>query len=175
MLEIQHMHELDRVCHFVMGLLIWAKRKLEENWPASLSEAIMKVEGFSDVGRGEKSEFKKENNLTRRHAMKGNGTEGKTLRKGKNLNNFKVWVSNPNEISSRRGLLKRAPFKAGPPKGDASEKPKGVCFNCNEFGHYSKDCSKPKLGNGGSKVTLIANLAQGECNHLIFLKGKVFK
>jgi len=50
MLEIRHMHELDRVCHFVMGLLIWAKRKLEKNWPASLSEAIMKVEGFSDVG-----------------------------------------------------------------------------------------------------------------------------
>jgi hypothetical protein len=49
MLEIRHMHELDCVCHFVMGLSIWAKHKLEENWPASLSEAIMKVEGFSDV------------------------------------------------------------------------------------------------------------------------------
>jgi hypothetical protein len=35
-----------------------AKHKLEENWPASLSEAIMKVEGFLDVGRGEKSGFK---------------------------------------------------------------------------------------------------------------------
>jgi len=42
--------------------------------------------------------------------------------------------------------------------------------------HYSKDCPKPKLGNGGSKViALIANLAQGECNRLIFLKGKVLK
>jgi hypothetical protein len=50
MLEIWHMHELDRVCHFVMGLPTWANRKLEENWPASLTEAIMKVEGFSDVG-----------------------------------------------------------------------------------------------------------------------------
>jgi len=50
MLEIWHMHELDHVCHFVMGLPTWAKRKLEENWPTSLSEAIMKVEGFSDVG-----------------------------------------------------------------------------------------------------------------------------
>jgi hypothetical protein len=37
MLEIRHMHELDRVCHFVMGLPTWAKRKLEENWPASLT------------------------------------------------------------------------------------------------------------------------------------------
>jgi len=31
MLEIKNMHELDRVCHFVMGLPTWAKRKLEKN------------------------------------------------------------------------------------------------------------------------------------------------
>jgi hypothetical protein len=61
MLEIRHMHELDRVCQFVMGFPTWAKRKLEENWPSSLSEAIMKVEAFSNVGRGEKSGFKKDN------------------------------------------------------------------------------------------------------------------
>jgi hypothetical protein len=41
MLEIRHMHELDRVCHFVMGLPTCAKHKLEENWPTSLSEAII--------------------------------------------------------------------------------------------------------------------------------------
>ncbi len=42
------------------------------------------------------------------------------------------------------------------------------------MGHYSKDCPKPKSGNGASKViALIANLIQGECNYLIFLKGKV--
>jgi hypothetical protein len=35
------------------------------------------------------------NSLTRRHAMKGNGTKGKKLLKGKNLNNFKARVSNP--------------------------------------------------------------------------------
>jgi hypothetical protein len=61
MLEIRLMHELDRVCQFVMGLPTWAKCKLEENWPASLPETIMKVEGFSDVGRGEKFRFKKDN------------------------------------------------------------------------------------------------------------------
>jgi hypothetical protein len=33
-----------------MGLPTWAKRKLEENWPSSLSEAIMKVEGFFGCG-----------------------------------------------------------------------------------------------------------------------------
>jgi hypothetical protein len=47
MLEIRHMHKLNCVCQFVMGLPTWAKHKLEENWPSSLSEAIMKVEGFS--------------------------------------------------------------------------------------------------------------------------------
>jgi hypothetical protein len=61
MLEVRHMHEMDRVCQFVMGLPTWAKQKLEESWPASLSEAITKVENFSDVGRSDKSGFKKDN------------------------------------------------------------------------------------------------------------------
>ncbi len=68
MLEIQHMHELDCVCHFVIGFLTWVKCKLEENWPTSLSEAIMKMEGFLDVGWGEKSEFKKENKFFHKKA-----------------------------------------------------------------------------------------------------------
>jgi hypothetical protein len=38
-------------------------------------------------------------------------------------------------------------------------------------GHYSKNCPKPKSGNGGSKViALTTNLAQGECNCLFFLR-----
>jgi hypothetical protein len=44
-----------------MGLPTWAKRKLEESWPASLSEAITKVENLSNVGRNDKSGFKKDN------------------------------------------------------------------------------------------------------------------
>jgi hypothetical protein len=72
-------------------------------------------------------------------------------------------------------VKKRVPFKGSQPKGDANGKPKGACFNSNEVGHYSKDYPKLKLGNGGSKViAFITNLAQGECNRLIFLKGKVF-
>jgi hypothetical protein len=68
MLEIWHMHELDHVCHFVMGFLTWVKCKLEENWLASLSEAIMKMKGFSDVGQGEKSRFKKDNKFLHKKA-----------------------------------------------------------------------------------------------------------
>ncbi len=72
-------------------------------------------------------------------------------------------------------VKKGVPFKGSQPKGDANGKPKGACFNSNEVGHYSKDYPKLKLGNGGSKViAFITNLAQGECNRFIFLKGKVF-
>ncbi len=68
MLEIQYMHELNRVCHFVMGLLTWAKCKLEENWLASLYEAITKVEGLLDVRWVEKTKFKKEKKFPRKKA-----------------------------------------------------------------------------------------------------------
>jgi hypothetical protein len=71
MLEIWYMHELDRVCQFVMGLPTWAKQKLEENWPSSLFEAIMKVEGFLDVGWGEKSGFKKDKFLHKKPHHEG--------------------------------------------------------------------------------------------------------
>jgi hypothetical protein len=39
--------------------------------------------------------------------MKGNGAEGKIPPKGKGPNNFKVRVSNPKEISSRKGLFSK--------------------------------------------------------------------
>jgi hypothetical protein len=64
------------------------------------------------------------NAFTKRHSMKGNGTEGKTPQKGKSLNNFKVRVSNPKEISSRRGLL----LKPTNLKGMLVGSPK-VCFS----------------------------------------------
>jgi hypothetical protein len=73
-------------------------------------------------------------------------------------------------------VKKGAPFKPSQQKGDVGGKPKGACFNYNEVGHYSKDCPESKSGNGGSKViALNANLAQAECNRLIFLKGKIAK
>jgi hypothetical protein len=39
--------------------------------------------------------------------MKGNGTEAKTLQRGKSPNNSKAQVLNPKEILSRRGLLSK--------------------------------------------------------------------
>jgi hypothetical protein len=89
-----------------MELSTWAKCKLEENWLTSLFKAIMKMEGFSNVGRGEKSTFKrKKNSFTRRHAMKDNGINGKTPQKGKSPKKFKAQVSNPKELSLRKGFL----------------------------------------------------------------------
>ncbi len=173
MFEIRHMHELDRVCQFIMGLPTWAKRKLEKNWPSSLSEAITKVEGFSDVGRGEKFGFKKDNKFLHKKPRhegewnRGQGSPTKDTSKQFQSSGFKP---------KGNFVKKRAPFKGNQPKGDFGVKPKGACFNCNEVGKYSKDYPKSKMGNGGSKViALTANLAQAKCNRLIFLKGKIVK
>ncbi len=108
MLEIRHMHELDRVCQFVMGLPTWAKQKLEESWPASLSEAITKVENFSDVGRSDKTRFKKDNKFLHkklRHEGKwnrGQGSSNKDKPKQFQGSGFKPKGS---------FVKKRAPFK----------------------------------------------------------------
>jgi hypothetical protein len=133
----------------------------------------MKVEGFSDVGRNEKSEFKKDNKFLHkkpRHDSEWNRGQGSPTK------------DKPKQFQGARFkpkgnfVKKGAPFKKRQPKGDVGVKPKGACFNCDEMGHYSKDCLKSKMGNGGSKViALNANLAQAECNRLIFLKGKIAK
>jgi hypothetical protein len=143
-----------------MGLPTWAKCKLEENWPSSLSEAIMKVEGFSDVGRGEKFGFKKDNKFLHKKPHHEGKWKQECPRKEK-PKQFQGSGFNPRGNFVKKG----APFKGSQPKGDVNGKPKGACFNCNEMGHYSKDCPKSKAGNGGSKViALNANLAETECN-----------
>jgi hypothetical protein len=157
MFEIRHIHELDRVCQFVMGLSTWAKRTFEENWPSSLSEAIMKVEGFSDVGWGEKSGFKMDNKfLHKKPRHEGEWNRGQESLKKEKPKQFQGSRFKP----KGNFVKKRAPFKGSQPKGDVGGKPKGTCFNCNKVGHCSKDCPKSKARNGGSKVsTLNANLA----------------
>jgi len=101
------MHELDRVCHFVMGLSTWAKRKLEENWLTSLSKAIMKVEGFLDVGQGEKSGFKKDNKLPYKKARhEGEWNRGQDTSKGERPKQFQGFGFKPKGNFVKKG----APF-----------------------------------------------------------------
>jgi len=133
----------------------------------------MKVEGFLDVGRGEKSEFKRDSKFPHKKAHhEGEWNRSQDTSKGGKPKQFQGSGFKPKGNFVKKGV----PFKGSQPKGDASGKPKGACFNYNEVGHYSKDCPKPKPGNGASNViACTANQAQGECNHLIFLKGKIFK
>jgi len=156
-----------------MGLPTWAKQKLEENWPSSLSEAFTKVEGFSNVGRNEKFGFKKDNKfLHKKPRQDGEWNCGQGSPTKDKPKQFQGVGFKPKGNFVKKG----APFKGSQPKGDVGVKPKGACFNYNEMGNYSKDCPKSKAGIGGSKViALNANLAQLECNRFIFLKGKITK
>jgi len=99
MFEIRHMHELNRVCQFVMGLPTCAKCKIKENWPSSLFEAIMKVEGFSMWDGVKNSNSRRTtSSFTRSHTMRVNGTRDKEAQERKSLNNSKAQGSNPREI-----------------------------------------------------------------------------
>jgi hypothetical protein len=60
--------------------------------------------------------------LTRRHTIKGNGTEAKTSPRGKSPNNSKVRVSNPKEILSRRGLFSKGANPRGMLVGNPKER-----------------------------------------------------
>jgi hypothetical protein len=111
---------------FVMGLLTWAKHKLKENWLASLSKAIMKMEGFSNVGHGEKSKFKKENKFLHkkaRHEREWNRKQDTS--KGEKPKQFQGLGFKPKGNFIKKGVL----LKGGQPKGDVNGKPKGRCFD----------------------------------------------
>jgi hypothetical protein len=105
MFEIRHMHQLDDVCHFVMGLSTWANRKFEENWPASLFEAIMKVEGFSDVGQGKKSQFLKKNKFLHKKAcQEDEWNQGQNITRREKPNQFQGLSFKPKRSFVKKGV-----------------------------------------------------------------------
>jgi hypothetical protein len=84
----------------------WAKRKLEENWPTSLFKAIMKLEGFSDVGWGEKSKLKRDNKFFHKKARHERGwNQGQDTSKGEKPKQFQGSSFKRKEISSKKGLF----------------------------------------------------------------------
>jgi hypothetical protein len=99
MLEIRHMHELDRVCQFVMGLATWAKQKLEESWPASLSEPSRKWRTFRMWGGVTNPGSRRTTSyFTRSQGMRGNGTGGKVAQPRISPNNSKARGPNQKEV-----------------------------------------------------------------------------
>jgi hypothetical protein len=131
------------------------------------------MEGFSDVWQGEKSEVKNEKKFPHKKAHhEGEWNHGQDTLKAEKPKQYQGLGFKP----KGNFVQKNVPLKGSQPKGDTNGKPKGTCFNCNEVRHYSKVCPKPKPGNGGFKVIApTTNPVQGECNRLMFLKGKVFK
>ncbi len=155
MLEIRHMHKLDRVCQFVMGFPTWAKQKLEESWPASLSEAITKVENFSDVGRSDKSGFKKDNKFLHKkpkHQGEWNWGQGSPTKDKPKQFQGSGFKPNGNFVK------KKAPFKGNQPKRDFGVKPKGACFNYNEVGITPKIVPSLNRGVGALRYLLLMPL-----------------
>jgi hypothetical protein len=103
-----------------MGFLTWAKCKLEENWLASLVEAITKVEGFLDVGQGEKYGVKKENKFSNKKAhYEGERNHGQNISKGEKPKQFQGSSFKPKGKLIKKGVF----FKGNQPKGDTNGKP----------------------------------------------------
>jgi hypothetical protein len=65
-------------------------------------------DGVKSLGSRKRTNF-----IIKKHAMKGNGAEGKTFQREKNPKNFKAWVLNPNVILLRRGSFEREPTQRG--------------------------------------------------------------
>jgi hypothetical protein len=89
-----------------MWLSTWAKCKIEENWLASLFEASMKVEGFSNVGRGEKSKFKKENKFLHKKAHhEKEWNQGQDISKGEKPKQFQGSGFKPKGNFVKKGVF----------------------------------------------------------------------
>ncbi len=95
MFEIQHMHELDQVCQFVMGLPTWAKRKLEEIGPPHYPKPSQKWKtsqmwgGVKYPGSRRTTSF-----FIRSQGMRENGIGGQEGQPRISLNNSKAQGSN---------------------------------------------------------------------------------
>ncbi len=128
-----------------MGLPTWAKHKFEENWLASLTETIMKVEGFLDVGQGEKSGFKRDNKFPHKKARhEGEWNRRQDTPKGEKPKQFQGSGFKPKGNFVKKG----APLKGSQPKGDVSGKPKGACFNYTKVGIIPRIAPNPNRGVG---------------------------
>jgi hypothetical protein len=82
--------------------------------------------------------------FTRSHAMKGNGTEGKTPQRGKGPNNSKAQGSNPKEILSRKGLL----LNRANPRGMLVGGQNGHASTAMKWGITPKIAPNPNWGMG---------------------------
>jgi hypothetical protein len=82
--------------------------------------------------------------LTRRHAMKGNGSEDKEAQGKKSSNTSKARGSSPREILSRRGLLS----KGANPRGMLVGNPKERVSIAMKWGITPRIAPNPNQGMG---------------------------
>jgi hypothetical protein len=82
--------------------------------------------------------------FTRSRTMKGNGTEGKTPRKGKSPNHSKVRGLSPKETLLRKGLF----LKRANPKGMLVGSPKEHVSTLTKWGITPKIAPSPNRGMG---------------------------
>jgi len=105
----------------------------------------MKVEGFSDVGRGEKSGFKRDSKFPHKKArLEGEWNRGQNTSKGEKPKQFQGSGFKPKGNFTK----KRAPFKASQPKGDASGDPREYASIVMKWGITPRIAPNPNRGMG---------------------------
>ncbi len=96
MLKIRHMHELDRVCQFVMGLQLGPSESLRKIGPLHYPKPSRKWKAFWMWGGAKNLGSRRTtSSFTRSQGMRENGTEGKEAQQRISPNNSKARGSNP--------------------------------------------------------------------------------